>query len=154
MKLGDYRIRELAKNIIEHEDILTNEVTHLALIYDYLDQYFCDVEEFFDFYKEVMNYATNLKYGDLYFFQVLLDSNYDDLKIIIDKIQQTDDLTKSIDEMTANTTELLNFINEKFANTHIKADLLEYAQNLSYYVWRIQVHTNILSKLKNDAGGN
>lgn len=148
MNFDDSRIGVLAKNIIAHDRILTNDVVQLGMIYNYLNKYFNDVDEFLKFYEEIMYYAAELKYGDLYFFQVLFEDNYDAFKAIIAKINQDEGYTKSIDEMIENTKELENFINEKFANTHIKIDLLDYVDALSYYIERIQVHTNMLSNLK------
>lgn len=144
MKLNDFHIRQLAENIIDHKYILTDEVVQLALLYDYLEQYFTDIKSLVEFYESVKDYTFNLRYGDLDFFRDLLESNHAEFIEITEKMEQV----KSIEEMNNTITILLLFIDQRFNNTHIKADFLEYSSNFLHYVESITIHNNALIKSK------
>ncbi|MDD3266549.1 MAG: hypothetical protein PHC75_05140 [Burkholderiales bacterium] len=146
MKLNDFCLQKLAENIIEHKHILTPEVIELSLIYDYINQYITDIKLLVEMYEDTKEYALNLKYGDLDFFSALLENNYEEFIKLTDIMQQKTSITKSVDEMENNATALLTFINTAFANTHFRVDLLEYTQDLNYYVEQIKAHKSILLK--------
>lgn len=146
--MNDYPIMQLAENILDHKHILTDEVIQLNLMYNYLNEYVEETRGFVDFYKEVKEYAFNLKYGDLEFFSELLENNYKTFKEITDKMLQRESIMQSIDEMEKNANDLLAFIEKAFANTHIKADFLDSAWCFIYYVDRIKVHRDAIIKLQ------
>lgn len=153
MNLDNYNIRCLAQNIIAHEHILTDKVVQLTILYNYLEEYFKDIELLIKFYKEVKDYASDLRYGDLDFFRKLLHNNYDKFIAITEKMKSV----KSIHEMEVQTDALFELIELTFVNMSIKADFLEYSQGFYHYIERIKIHQDVLQKLNiknNDGDGN
>lgn len=133
----------VAKNIIDHEHVLTPEVVQLSMLYGYVEEYFDDIKLLIKFYNEVKDYSSDLRYGDLGFFRELLANNYDKFIAITDKMESVNNL----DDIEIYTATLFEFIESTFANTHIRIDFLEYSQSFHYYVERIKVHKDVLQKL-------
>lgn len=150
MKLNDSNIRNLAQNIFEHDYLLSDEVVEFANLRTCIDNYSRKIDELVNFYAEVQEYAFDVMHGDLVVFYDLLNNNYAKFIDIIEIMRHVN----SIEEMQNNLNSLIAFIENAFADTYLKANLVKYAENIQSHVECIKLHQTALINLKNEGSGN